>query len=73
MAPDHYTPTVKRTHTAEPVPFIFSGSDLSFCCSERAYTEMDAKATGIFLDRGYELMLRLVKGWHHYRRADGGS
>ena len=66
IAPDHYTPTIKKTHVAEPVPFIFAGSDLPFCCSERPYTESDAKATGIALDRGYELMLRLVKGWQHY-------
>ena len=81
VAPDHYTPIVKRTHIAEPVPFIFAGSDLPFClpeqpkllcgtappcCSERPYTEADAKATGIVLDRGYELMLRLIKGWQHY-------
>ena len=67
VAPDHYTPCEKKTHIAEPVPFIFTGSDLPFCCSERPYTEADAKATGIFLDRGYELMLRLVKGWQHYQ------
>lgn len=66
VAPDHYTPIVKKTHVAEPVPFIFAGSDLPFCCSERPYTELDSKATGIALDRGYELMLRLVKGWAHY-------
>ncbi|MBI1977167.1 MAG: cofactor-independent phosphoglycerate mutase [Candidatus Omnitrophica bacterium] len=66
VAPDHYTPTVKKTHVAEPVPFIFAGSDLSCSRSERPYTEADSKATGIALDRGYELMLRLVKGWAHY-------
>lgn len=66
VAPDHYTPTLKKTHVAEPVPFIFAGSDLSCQRSERPYTEPDSKATGIALDRGYELMLRLVKGWQHY-------
>ena len=66
VAPDHYTPTVKKTHVAEPVPFIFAGSDLACQRSERPYTEPDSKATGIALDRGYELMLRLVKGWRHY-------
>lgn len=66
VAPDHYTPTVKKTHVSEPVPFIFAASDLPFCCSERPYTEADSQATGIALDRGYELMLRLVKGWQHY-------
>ncbi|OGW87784.1 MAG: cofactor-independent phosphoglycerate mutase [Omnitrophica bacterium RIFCSPLOWO2_01_FULL_45_10b] len=69
VAPDHYTPIVKKTHVAEPVPFIFAGSDLPFCCSERPYTEPDSKATGIALDRGYELMLRLVKGWQHYEHG----
>lgn len=66
VAPDHYTPIVKKTHVRDPVPFIFAGSDLPFCCSERPYTESDSKATGIVLDRGYELMLRLIKGWAHY-------
>ncbi|MBI3999496.1 MAG: alkaline phosphatase family protein, partial [Candidatus Omnitrophica bacterium] len=66
VAPDHYTPIVKKTHVAEPVPFIFAGSDLPTCCSEFSYTEAHSKATGITLDRGYELMLRLVKGWQHY-------
>ncbi|MBI4373113.1 MAG: cofactor-independent phosphoglycerate mutase [Candidatus Omnitrophica bacterium] len=66
VAPDHYTPTEKKTHVREPVPFIFAGSDLAMCCSERPYSEADSKATGIALDRGYELMLRLVKGWRHY-------
>ena len=66
VAPDHYTPIVKKTHVAEPVPFIFAGSDLPFCCLDRPYTEPDSKATGISLDRGYELMLRLIKGWAHY-------
>ncbi len=66
VAPDHYTPTVKKTHVAEPVPFIFAGSDLHCQRSERPYTELDSKAAGIVLDRGYELMLRLVKGWRHY-------
>ena len=66
VAPDHYTPTVKKTHVAEPVPFIFAGSDLYCQRSERPYTEPDSKAAGIVLDRGYELMLRLVKGWRHY-------
>ena len=66
VAPDHFTPIVKKTHVAEPVPFIFAGSDLPFCCSERPYTETCAREAGIYLDRGYELMLRLVKGWRHY-------
>ena len=66
VAPDHYTPIVKKTHVADPVPFIFAGADLPFCCSERSYTEANAQETGISLDRGYELMLRLVKGWKHY-------
>lgn len=67
VSPDHYTPTIKKTHVAEPVPFIFAASDDSLLLrSDRPYTEADSKATGVALDRGYELMLRLVKGWEHY-------
>lgn len=66
VAPDHYTPTIKKTHVRDPVPFIFAGSDVSAFHSGRPFTEADSKASGIQLDRGYELMLRLVKGWEHY-------
>lgn len=63
VAPDHYTPTVKKTHIGDPVPFIFSGSDVSIK-SGKTYTEANAKATGVRLEKGYELMHRLIGGWN---------
>ena len=62
VAPDHYTPIVKKTHVAEPVPFIFAGSDVSKA-SQKSYTEANANATSIKLEQGHELMARLVHGW----------
>lgn len=63
VAPDHYTPTVKKTHIGDPVPFIFSASDVAIR-SGKPYTEADAKATGVHLEKGYELMHRLIGGWN---------
>lgn len=63
VAPDHYTPSLKKTHTSDPVPFIFSGSDVTLR-SGKSYTEAHAKATGIHLAKGYELMHRLIRGWN---------
>lgn len=62
VAPDHYTPTVKKTHVASPVPFIFAGSDVTLR-SGRAYTEKEAQSTGISVDPGFQLMHRLIHGW----------
>ena len=63
VAPDHFTPIVKKTHVAEPVPFIFAGSDVEHPGSGKPYTERSAKETGIEVDPGFELMNRLVNGW----------
>lgn len=62
VAPDHYTPTAKRTHIGDPVPFIFTGSDVTLR-SGKTYSESNAKTTGIYLEKGYELMHRLIGGW----------
>lgn len=62
VAPDHYTPLVKKTHIPDPVPFIFSGSDVKIS-SRKSYTEAHAQSTGIHLAKGYELMHRLIGGW----------
>lgn len=62
VAPDHYTPSVKKTHIADPVPFIFSGSDVKIK-SGRSYSEAEAKNSGVSLEKGHLLMHRLIKGW----------
>ncbi len=63
VAPDHYTPSAKKTHIADPVPFIFSGSDVTVR-SGKSYTEANAKATGVSIEKGYQLMSRLIHGWN---------
>ena len=63
VAPDHYTPVVKKTHVAEPVPFIFAGSDVKKS-SGLPYTEKTAQASGVHLENGYDLMRRLIQGWN---------
>ena len=63
VAPDHYTPTVKKTHIGDPVPFIFSSSDNQIR-SGKTYTEKNAVSTGVYLAKGYQLMHRLIGGWN---------
>jgi len=62
VAPDHYTPVAKKTHIGDPVPFIFAGSDVKQA-SGLHYTEKNAERSGVHLEKGYELMKRLVDGW----------
>ncbi|MGA7105212.1 MAG: cofactor-independent phosphoglycerate mutase [Candidatus Deferrimicrobiaceae bacterium] len=57
VLPDHPTPVAIRTHSQEPVPFIFYPAPpglLSF--PGKRYTETDAKETGQFLDAGTRLI-----------------
>ena len=61
VAPDHYTPVVKKAHIEDPVPFIFSGSDVKKA-SGLEYTEKNAKSTGVYLPEGYSLMQYLIRG-----------
>ncbi|HSM00541.1 MAG TPA: cofactor-independent phosphoglycerate mutase [Candidatus Limnocylindria bacterium] len=57
VLPDHPTPVAIRTHSQEPVPFIFypAPPGLSSFHGKR-YTEADAKETGQFLDAGTRLI-----------------
>lgn len=62
---DHFTPVSVRTHTAEPVPFAMYHSGMveggpGACTHNRGFNEASAARTGIFVDRGHELMDYLV-------------
>ena len=61
VMPDHPTPIELRTHTAEPVPFLLSGSGFAGNGAAR-FTEREAAATGLLVDPGYTIMKRLVTG-----------
>ena len=56
---DHLTPIAVKTHTQEPVPFVLYDSRRAGDCS-RIYSEAAAKAAGLFLDRAWELLPRLL-------------
>ncbi len=57
--PDHPTPVAIRTHVGEPVPFLLWGAGIE-PNGASAYSEMDAKATGLLLDPGRLVMDELL-------------
>ncbi len=63
VMPDHPTPIAIRTHSQEPVPFIFypAPPGLSPAPGKR-YTEAEAKATGQFVEQGTRLIGYLLAG-----------
>ena len=59
IMPDHPTPIKIKTHIAEPVPFILWGPGFKNNGAAR-FTETEAKKTGLFIEKGYNIMVRLV-------------
>jgi 2,3-bisphosphoglycerate-independent phosphoglycerate mutase len=61
VLPDHPTPLSVRTHTADPVPFvIYSNDDGAKDGQAEAFDEVSAKKSGIFIEKGFELMERFL-------------
>jgi 2,3-bisphosphoglycerate-independent phosphoglycerate mutase len=56
---DHLTPLALKTHTAEPVPFALFDSR-SPQDAPRPYTEAAAQAAGLLLEKGADLLPRLL-------------
>jgi 2,3-bisphosphoglycerate-independent phosphoglycerate mutase len=61
VMPDHPTPIKIRTHCDEPVPFLLWGAGFKHS-GAAAFTEKEAKRTGIFLEDGYKVMDKLIRG-----------
>jgi 2,3-bisphosphoglycerate-independent phosphoglycerate mutase len=61
VMPDHPTPIEIQTHTGEPVPFLLSGPGFTSNGAKRL-TEAEAKSTHFFLEAGYDIIKRLIKG-----------
>jgi 2,3-bisphosphoglycerate-independent phosphoglycerate mutase len=60
---DHFTPIVKRTHTGEPTPFAWAGKEeLRSGPTGIPFTERSAMESGLFFDRGHELMEAFLFG-----------
>ena len=55
VTPDHPTPLKLMTHTREPIPFVIYKSGKA-CASGLSYSEKNAAKTGVFIEKGYELM-----------------
>jgi 2,3-bisphosphoglycerate-independent phosphoglycerate mutase len=61
VMPDHATPIEVRTHVADAVPFLFWGTGFK-ATGAKAFSEAEAKNTGIFISDGYTIIRRLVLG-----------
>jgi len=59
MTPDHRTPIPLRTHSREPVPFVLWGAGIE-ADDMKTYDEVGAEAGSLQLDRGHELITRLI-------------
>jgi 2,3-bisphosphoglycerate-independent phosphoglycerate mutase len=64
VLPDHRTPIVRKTHTAEPVPFAFlSSKDANKSPrNDAAFNELAAQESGLFVEQGCSLMDLFIKG-----------
>jgi len=54
--PDHATPIIMRTHTNDAVPFAIYKKSVAEYSGKDGYDEDSAKTTGIFINKGFELM-----------------
>ena len=61
ICPDHPTPISVRTHTADPVPYLLYKSDATVSSGAASYDEDSAAQTGIFLDKGWNLIKKLLE------------
>ena len=64
VLPDHPTPIAIKTHAADPVPFVlFSSKDSNKSAKQSVgFNEEDAAASGLFIESGWELMDRFIRG-----------
>jgi 2,3-bisphosphoglycerate-independent phosphoglycerate mutase len=60
VMPDHATPIEVQTHVADPVPFMLWGPGFRAGGAKR-FTETEARKTGVFLEKGYDIMGKLIK------------
>jgi 2,3-bisphosphoglycerate-independent phosphoglycerate mutase len=62
VMPDHPTPLSIKTHASDPVPYIiYSSKDKEKAGNDSiGYNESDAAASGVFIEKGWELMDRFI-------------
>jgi 2,3-bisphosphoglycerate-independent phosphoglycerate mutase len=59
VAPDHYTPIARRSHVGEAVPFVVWPGPQGRPSGAAGFTEAEAAKTGVYVERGHELLSRL--------------
>ena len=62
LMPDHPTPIKLMTHVSDPVPFVLYRSDKNLAPNAPHYTENDAKATGLYVEKASTLVDAMIKG-----------
>ena len=60
VMPDHPTPICKRTHTADPIPYMLYDSTEPGT-QGLLYNEETGKNSGIYIENGYTLIDRLFE------------
>lgn len=60
VMPDHPTPLAIRTHSSDPVPYLLFDSKKEVN-GQPEYSEAAGKASGIYVENGYELMNHLLE------------
>lgn len=61
ILPDHPTPLALRTHTRDAVPYMIYDSTQEINNNTDSFTEENAAKSGIYIEKGYELIKRLIK------------
>ena len=61
ICPDHPTPCAIKTHVADPVPYLLYTNVKDLDNGAKRYTETEAKNTGVFIEKGYTLLDRMLK------------
>ena len=61
ICPDHPTPCAIKTHVADPVPYLLYTNVKDLDNGAKRYTEAEAKNTGVFIEKGYTLLDRMLK------------
>lgn len=60
VTPDHPTPCACKTHVSEPVPYLVYTNVKNLGNGAKRYTEDEAKATGLYVPDGFNLIERLL-------------
>ncbi len=60
VLPDHPTPIELKTHSADPVPFVFYNSEKPVVGSADKYSEKNGLASGLVVPEGKNLLEKLI-------------